>query len=229
MEDINEDFINYKAELKNSIINNNDESSYPELLLNDKHYIREFIKNKENILSNNENINTSIIIESNDYARRLCLLFKYLNQADEKIEELNNLNRRSIYNENCSYTSKLKAVSDIVKSNKNLIYTHYLIEWIFEVNKIKFRDFNNCKEKLSFANEIVQSQLTKETFFTDVLHRKDKFEENKNIKPSFFKNESGKSTNYIKIVEDIKILLLQGRLVDAQNKAEELGLVSKII
>lgn len=218
-----QDFSDFRNTLKMFIQEKNYDKSnpLPQLLLKDDELIENLIKeNSQSIINNYAEESQVFQNEMNFNITRLCLLFKYLNLADEKIEVIERDKQLSYAD---SYTSKLKAVSDVVRNNKDLIYTHYIIQWLFEINKIKYANFKINKSNVDLSNEAQKSSRTGEDFFIDSLHRKDN---NKTVKESFFNNGQKIVTNYISIVEQIKVFLLQGKLSEAQVLAEELGLVS---
>lgn len=125
----------------NEIINENntefytnatDSNQFPQKLLKESsiNNLIEFV-----YLNLNNNDTNHPLFEAN--LIRALLLFSNLEKANNKIEELikNNKRQEAIdrLNKNV-YKSQLQAVSDIIITNNEIIYIHYIIEWILSFN-----------------------------------------------------------------------------------------------
>ena len=195
------DFECFRNEILKYIIFNKDKKqTLPQLFLKDE----EFLNMKEKQVIGLDQ-NQSPIQLTDYYVKRLSVLFSFLRKADEKIEEVQKEERE--FSE--LYTSKLQAVHDVVKNSDELIFGVYLLEWLFEINKIKY---NNTK----YHSSTIKINSLK-GFFNDILHS------NPQTTPD--------QKSYVSAISELKVLLFQGKLQEAQEQAEKIGLnnVSKNI
>ena len=113
-----------KVLLKNSIKNEDFEIKLPQLHLNEKTFLENYIPIVMKQTKDNNAINK--LLEHNSI--KLLLLYDFLKKAEEKIKQVSK-ERDIITNRlNSEYKSNLQAVYDVILISDELIITHYLIK-----------------------------------------------------------------------------------------------------
>ena len=187
-----------KVLLKNSIKNEDFEIKLPQLHLNEKTFLENYIPIVMKQTKDNNAINK--LLEHNSI--KLLLLYDFLKKAEEKIKQVSK-ERDIITNRlNSEYKSNLQAVYDVILISDELIITHYLIEWLCQINKI------SLSEKVSIEKKFNYSNCKTDVLIPDVLngHNHSKSSIDKQL-----------TTDYNAHLSTINYHIIQGDLKSAQE------------
>lgn len=200
---------------KSTFPNTKKQSPTPEVFLKEKEFLDNYIEFNTSLIKN-EKIENKLLIFNGIQSQ---ILIKNLIKANEKIEmnrqshKQNALNR--LLNKNYIYKSQFLAVMDIIYSNDELIISHYLIQWLFEVNSIKNEGriiLNKPDNTLNYT----KSNCILSNFVPDVL--------NSHSNSSNKEASSGLKKEYNYLIDVVSSIFLQGNLKDALEFAKLTGI-----
>lgn len=162
------------------------------------------------------------------YQYRVVTLFKYLIEAERAIElqaKRGNVVQDRLKGE---YLSQLQAVNDIVVTNKDLIYSNYILKWLFDLNEIYLgnKNMKNCENGFfSFFNGKTDS---KGFYVPDMLHghtlKEGVFGTSNQTSAPDPLNISKETDEYNKKLEEVLRLIMIGSVEEAQDRSLKSGM-----
>lgn len=162
------------------------------------------------------------------YQYRIVTLFKYLIEADRTIEQLA---KKEVLVQNRlkgEYMSQLQAVNDVVVSNKDLIYSNYILRWLFDLNEIQNGNKNLKSCENGFFNYMNGKVDGRGYYVPDMLHghilKEGVYGNSTNVSVAEPLNISKESDEYNKKLEEILKLMMIGSLDEAQDRSLKSGM-----